>query len=327
MEMEYKDNNRRGKFVIILGVVLAVVAGGAAFYLINAAQQNAGDGEAVLVKVVVAGAASFYLISQARNDGPGEAVLVDVVVAAQAIPARTPISPAAVVIREIPLDEATQKGIVTDPATLTGKVLAVPVGIGQPIYATMIASASGQSGFSILGPDETVGPDSPAWRAISISIPDDRAVAGLLVAGQTIDIFMTAAITVPVTAEPVGVYYSDMVTKITYQDMGILARVGSQYILRAPVAVAEEINHMLATGTVSFSAALRPDQDIRFIDVAALGATTNRILEKYGMPFPAVYPGPSASIPPQPPIVFPTIPPSPSPTPEATPAPSASPAP
>ena len=162
------------------------------------------------------------------------------------------------------------------------------------------------------------------WRAISIIIPDDRAVAGLLVAGQTIDIFMTATVSVPVTTEPVGVFYSDMVTKITYQDMVILGRAGSQYILRTTLAVAEEINHLLAAGTVTFSAALRPDQDVRFVDVSQLGATTNRILEKYGLPFPAIYPAPSATIPPQPPLVFPTPPPT---APPVTPGPSGSPAP
>jgi Flp pilus assembly protein CpaB len=291
MEMEYKDNNRRGKFVIIVGVVLAVVAGATSFYLINQAQQTASQGPAEKVKVVVA---------------------------AQIIPARTPIQPAAIVLRELPLDAASQVGIIKDPAELAGKVLAIPVAVGQPIYSNMIASASGQSGFDILGPDETVAPDSPDWRAISITIPDDRAVAGLLVAGQTIDIFMTATMTVPVTQEPVGVYYSDMVTKITYQDMVILGRAGSQYILRTTVAVAEEINHMMAAGTVQFSAALRPDQDVRYVDVSQLGATTNRIIQKYGLPFPAIYPAPSATIPPQPPIVYPTIPPSPPP---ATPAP------
>ena len=141
MEMEYKDNNRRGKFVIIVGVVLAVVAGGAAFYLINQAQQSASQGPAQKVQVVVA---------------------------AQIIPARTPIQPGAIVLRELPLDEASQVGIIKDPAQLAGKVLAIPVAVGQPIYSNMIASASGQSGFDILGPDETVSPDSPAWRAISI---------------------------------------------------------------------------------------------------------------------------------------------------------------
>jgi Flp pilus assembly protein CpaB len=297
MEMEYKDSNRRGKFVIIAGVVLAIVAGGAAFYLINRAQESAGQGELQKVQVVVA---------------------------AQIIPARTPISAIALVLREIPLDSVTQVGIVTDPASLVGKVLAIPVAVGQPIYSNMIASSSGASGFSILGPDETVAPDSEAWRAISLTIPDERAVAGLLVAGQTIDIFMTANVSVPVTNEPVGVYYSDMTTKITYQDMVILGRAGSQYILKASLAVAEEVNHMLATGTVQFSAALRPDQDVRFVDVSNLGATTNRIIEKYGLPFPALFPAPSATIPPQPPLATPTPPPTPPP---ATPAPSGSPAP
>jgi Flp pilus assembly protein CpaB len=296
MEMEYKDNNRRGKFVIIVGVVLAIVAGATSFYLINQAQQDAGQGELQMVSVVVA---------------------------AQVIPARTPIQPGALVVREIPLDAATQVGIVTDPKQLAGKVLAIPVAIGQPIYSNMIASAAGQSGFSILGPDETVAPDSEAWRAISITIPDERAVAGLLVAGQTIDIFMTATMTVPVTTAPVGVYYSDLVTKITYQDMVILARAGSQYILKTSLAVAEEINHLLAVGTVSFSAALRPDQDVRYADVTKLGATTNRILQKYGLPFPAIYPAPSATIPPQPPLQTPTPPPTQPPA-TAAPSPAAS---
>jgi hypothetical protein len=255
MEMEYKDTNRRGKLVIIVGVVLAVVAGATSFYLISQAQQNAGDGE---------------VERSPSSSRPGH-------------PAYRRSSP-----RLWPCARSARcrhaGGHHHDPAKLAGKVLAIPVAIGQPIYANMIASASGQSGFSILGPNETVAPDSEAWRAISITIPDDRAIAGLLIAGQTIDIFMTATMTVPVTTEPVGVFYSDLVTKITYQDMVILAKAGSQYILKTSLAVAEEINHLLATGTVSFSAALRPDQDVRFADVTKLGATTNPILQKYGPP-------------------------------------------
>jgi Flp pilus assembly protein CpaB len=293
MEMEYKDTNRRGKFVIIVGVVLAIVAGGAAFYLIQQAQQTAGQGEATLVEVVVA---------------------------AQNIPARTPIQPGAVEVRKVPLDEETQVGIVTKAADLTGKVLAISVAKGQPIYSNMLATSVGTSGFSILEPEETVAPDSEAWRAISITIPDERAVAGILTPGQTIDIFMTATIPVPADAEPAGIYYSDMATKITYQDVVILGRAGTQYIIKTSLAVAEEINHLLASGVVQFSAALRPAQDVRYVDVRNLGATTNRILQKYGMPFPQVYPAPSSRIPPQPPIQTPTPPPPP-PTPAASPAP------
>jgi Flp pilus assembly protein CpaB len=289
MEMEYKDTNRRGKFVIIVGVVLAIAAGAASFYLINQAQQTAGQGDLQKTPVVVA---------------------------VQNIPARTPILAASLEVREIILDEATQVGIVKDPLQLVGKVLAIPVAIGQPIYSNMLAqSGTGPGGIEILGPDETIAPDSVAWCAISITIPDELAVAGMLAAGQTIDIFMTAQMNV---SDPDGRYASDMVTKITYQDMVILARAGTQYILRASLAVAEEINHMLATGTVLFSAALRPSQDVRFVDVSDLGATTSRILEKYGLPFPGVYPRPGSPIPLPPPLVFPTQPPPPPPP---TPAP------
>src|SRR5690349_4170304 len=118
MEMEYKDTNRRGKFVIIVGVVLAVVAGGAAFYLIQQAQQTAGQGDLQMTNVVVA---------------------------KQVIPARTPIQPGAIEVRKVPLDPDSQVGVVTDPTQLTGKVLAIPVAIGQPIYSNMIASSSSSS--------------------------------------------------------------------------------------------------------------------------------------------------------------------------------------
>jgi Flp pilus assembly protein CpaB len=298
MEMEYKDTNRRGKFVIIVGVVLAIVAGGAAFYLIQQAQQTAGQ---------------------------GEATLVDVVVAAQNIPARTPIQPGAVELKKVPLDEETQVGIVTKAEDLTGKVLAISVAKGQPIYSNMLADTTGKSGISILEPDETVAPDSEAWRAISITIPDERAVAGILTPGQTIDIFMTATMPAPAEQDPPGLFISDMVTKITYQDVVILGRAGTQYIIKASLAVAEEINHLLATGTVQFSAALRPDQDVRYVDVSKLGATTNRILQKYGLPFPQAYPAPGSTVRPQGPVATPTPPPPPPTAAPASPAASAAP--
>ena len=44
----------------------------------------------------------------------------------------------------------------------------------------MLASTVQGGVFSILSPEETVGPDSEAWRAISITVPDDLAVGGLL---------------------------------------------------------------------------------------------------------------------------------------------------
>jgi Flp pilus assembly protein CpaB len=291
MEMEYKDTSRRGRTIIVLGLVLAVVAGGAAFFLINQAQQQAGQGELQRVSVVVA---------------------------ARDIPARKPIEADDLVVREVPLDATNNQGVVSRPDDLIGRVLAVTVFKDQLVTTNLIASAAGGGGFSILGPQETIGPDSPAWRAVSLTIPEAQAVGGLLQAGNTIDVFVTATVIVPQDLLTEGVYYTDRSTKITYQDLVILARSGQFYVVRATVEVAEEISHLQAAGNVVFSAALRPEQDVRTVDASRLGATTNLIITKYGLPIPEVYPAGGGPI-----FTSPPIEPSPSPSagPSASPAP------
>jgi Flp pilus assembly protein CpaB len=290
MEMEYKDTTRRGKVIIVLGLILAIGAGAAAFFLINAAQQNAGQGSLQKVSVVVA---------------------------ARAIPARKPIEPDDLAVREVPLDATNGQGVVTKPSDLVGKVLAVTVLKDQLVTTNLIASSTATTGFSILQPNETVGPDSEAWRAVSLTIPTPQAVAGLLEAGETIDIFVTATVNVPLELATKGKYYTDRSTKITYQNVLILARSGDLYVVRASIGVAEEINHLAAAGNVTFSAALRPSEDVRPVDVSKLGETTNLIITKYGLPIPESYPAGGGT--------FATLPPlqaSPSPSPATSPSPT-----
>ena len=291
MEMEYKDTSgRRGKAIIVLGLVLAVAAGGAAFFLINQAQENAGQGEIQKVSVVVA---------------------------ARDIAARKPIEPDDLVVREVPLDATNGKGVVDKPDDLVGRVLAVTVLKDQLVTTNLIASAAGGGGFSILGPDETVGPDSPAWRAVSIQMADPSAVGGLLQAGQTIDIFATATVNVPQELLSEGRYYTDRSTKLTYQNVFILARSANFYVIRASIEVAEELAHLSAAGNVTFSAALRPEQDVRLVDASHLGATTNLIITRYGLPIPETYPaggGVAPTLPPLEPSPTPSVEPSASPT-------------
>ncbi len=71
MEMEYKDQSRRGRYIIILGLVLAIAAGAAAFFLINSAQQNAGQGPLQKVSVVVAARAIPARNRRARASNAG----------------------------------------------------------------------------------------------------------------------------------------------------------------------------------------------------------------------------------------------------------------
>jgi Flp pilus assembly protein CpaB len=292
MEMEYTDTSRRGKFIVGLGLVLGLAAGFGAFFLINQAQQQAG--QAGLQRVTV-------------------------VVAAQPIAARKPIEAADIEVREIPIDPTNAQGIVSTPDLVIGRVTAVTILPGQMVTTNLLASSATGGQFSILEPTETVGPDSPAWRAVSLTVPDDRAVGGLLQPNQTVDVFMTATINVPQDLLTEGRYYVDKSTKITYQDMVILARSGTFYIVKATLDVAEEISHLQASGNATFSMVLRPDQDVRLADASRLGATTNELIQRYGLPIPEVFPPGEGPIP--------TAAPTPTPAPAASPEPSASAAP
>ena len=289
MEMEYKDPSRRGRWIVVIGVALAIVAGGAAFFLINQAQQEAG--QAGLQKVAV-------------------------VVAAQTIPARKIIEATDVTVREIPIDQTNEQGIASTPDKVIGRVPAVAILQGQMVLTNLLASSTEGGQFTVLGPEESVGPDSPEWRAVSMTVPDDRAVGGLLTPNQTVDVFVTAAVNV-LTDSQNGIgkdgYYTDKSTKLSYQNMLILAKTGTYYVLKAPLDVAEEISHLQASGAASFSLALRPDVDTREVDASALGTTTNRVIIRYGLPIPVAFPPVSGPIT------------TPKPTPKATPSPSGSP--
>ena len=127
MEMEYKDPSRRGRYIVIIGVILAVVAGAAAFYLISTAQQQAGQAGLQRVSVVVA---------------------------LQTIPARKVIEATDLEVREVPLDPTNALGIVSTPDKVIGRVPAVAILTGQMVTTNLLASSAEGGQFSVLGPEE-----------------------------------------------------------------------------------------------------------------------------------------------------------------------------
>ena len=299
MEMEYRDPSKRGRWIVVIGVVLALAAGGAAFYLISQAQQKAGQGDLVKVNVVVA---------------------------ARPVPVRQPIVADDLAVREVPADDTNTDAIaIRDPNEVIGQVLPITLFQGQMVTRSMLnatgGGAGGAGGFSILDPGETVAPDSEAWRAVSMTVPDDRAVGGLITAGMSVDVLVSAQVNVPQDLMAEGKYYTDKSTKITYQNMLILAKTGSGYVVKATLAQAEEITHLVATGNAQFSILMRPPSDIRYADASKLGETTNLILQRYGLPIPVNYPlgnGPIATR-------APTAPPSQPAPPSGAPAASTAP--
>jgi ABC-type molybdate transport system substrate-binding protein len=123
-----------------------------------------------------------------------------------------------------------------------------------------------------------------------MTVPDDRAVGGMIQAGMTVDVFLSAQVNVPQDLMDQGKYYTDKATKITYQNMLVLAKAGTSYIVKTTLAQAEEITHLVATGNAQFSMVMRPEADIRYADASKLGETTNMIIERYGLPIPENFP-------------------------------------
>ena len=111
MEMEYKDGSRRGRIIMLLGVLLAVIAG----------------------------ATAYYLLTQKSSAPTVNVPTVSVVVATKALLPHVPIEKADVTLKVVPAD-AVVEGALIDPEQVVGQVLVVPVLAGQPIYPSMIAS-------------------------------------------------------------------------------------------------------------------------------------------------------------------------------------------
>jgi Flp pilus assembly protein CpaB len=268
-ELEFKDHGRRGRWIIIAGVILALVAGGGGFYLLTQAQQQAATAGVPTVAVVVA---------------------------AREIPARKPIETGDVVLREVPQD-VTNAAAFQTVEEVVGRISGVTIPTGQLVTKNLLASVAAGGQFSVLGPDATIAPDSPHLRAVSLNVPDDRAVGGLIEPGQTVDVFVTVTVNVPQELAEKGRLYTDKSTKLTYQDVPILAKSGTFYIVRVSETMAEEISHLQASGTATFSLALRPPEDTRTVDATGLGETTNRIIDEYDLPIPETYPrsGPTPS--------------------------------
>ena len=261
-ELEFHDHGRRGKWIIIVGVILAIAAGAGGFYLLTRAQQ------------------------QAATQG---LPMVSVVVAAREIPARKPIEQGDVVLRSVPQD-VTNATALTTVEEAVGRLAGVTIPTGQLVTKNLLASTAAGGQFSILDPESELTPESPNLRAVSLNVPDDRAVGGLIEVGQTVDVFVTVTVNVPEAVAAEGRLYTDKSTKLTYQDVPVLAKSGTFYIVRVDETMAEEISHLQASGTATFSLALRPPEDTRTIDTAGLGETTNRIIDQYDLPIPETYP-------------------------------------
>jgi Flp pilus assembly protein CpaB len=303
MEMEFKDTDRRRRILlIVVGVVLAGAAGYGAFMLAN------GKSNAAPVMT--------------------ESVLV----AARDIPARQAVAADDVTVRQVPIDEVLPQSY-KEAGLVVGRLTAVPVYVDQQMTPNLFATAVANADFSILGPDEVVTADSPAWRAVAVQVPANRAVGGEITNGQHVDLIISVDIQL-FSVDSEGNYQNvdtatteglvpGMSTKITLQDVQVLKADpdNEMYILRVDLHQAEQIAHVTEQAPDAFSLALRPDEDTRVADADYYGVTTDRFTAQYLFPVPLL-----GDLGPR--IGLPLTSPAPgSPGPVTSPAPSGSPSP
>ncbi len=267
MELEYSDrNSRRSKVYIAVGIIVALLVAATVFIALQASGLTAQD----------------------------DVETRQVVVAAVDIPGRKAIAEVDVVMRNVPVDPISDTALVSLEQAL-GRIAAVPIAPGQLITPNLLASTDEGATFSILPPGVEFSDSMPDLRAVSMTVPDDRAVGGTLAPGQPVDLIATLNVTPTndqtgepsASEEPSPDETPAMVagpsTKTTFQQLDVLVRNGSLYILRTDLATAEKIAELQAAGA-QFTFVLRADEDERTAETE--GSTLDRILEEFGFPAP-----------------------------------------
>ena len=272
MELEYSDkNSRRSKVYIAVGVIVALMV-----------------------------AATVYIALQASGlTDQGAVEMRQVVVAAAEIPGRKSIEETDVVMRSVPADPINETAFTSIDEVL-GRVVSVPVSPGQLMTPNLLASTDAGAVFSILPPGEEFDPSGPDLRAVSMTVPDDRAVGGTLQPGQPVDLIATLTVNPVTTGAETPVPPADgeeqtpapdgeaprlsgPSTKTTLQQLDILVRNGTLYILRTDLATAEKITELQAAGA-QFTLVLRANEDDRSAETE--GSTLDRLLEEFEFPVP-----------------------------------------
>jgi Flp pilus assembly protein CpaB len=264
MELDYTDRNRRrARLYVGVGLFVALVVGGAVYLALNASGLNR----------------------------QGEVAMRDVVVATRDIASRKPIEEGDVQMRRVAADPTNETAFTRIDEVL-GRVSAVAIAPGQLVTRNMLASAVTGQTFSILEPGEEFDTSLPDLRAVSLSVPDDRALGGLLQPGQRVDVVASLGVN-PLLgredeqADPGAAaaldYVAGPTTKVTVQDVTVLAKSATVYVLRVDVATAEKIAELSALGA-QFTLILRPDQDSRTAETD--GSTIDSLIEEFGFPLP-----------------------------------------
>lgn len=254
-------SRRRARLVLIIGILIAVMAG----------------------------AASFILTSGNKGaEAPPPVATTDVLVAARDLPPRSALTAADVKVSKYPVDLAPPTAL-TKPEDIIGKVTQQALAAGEPILPGKFAAA-GAASFTVFPPNaqppagQPIPPGTPDYRAMSLTVGDAVAAGGFVQVGDLVDVLFTF------NFDPAKYFtgtdpnrMTDFSSKIVLQNVPIIARTASVYTIRTDAQTAEQIGYLnSAGGTVNFL--LRAGQDQR--TASTTGVTFGTAFRKFTFPVP-----------------------------------------
>jgi Flp pilus assembly protein CpaB len=215
---------------------------------------------------LVAGVGTFVYASGAKTDQPVAVPTTQVLVAAREIPAKTTLTAADLKLQEFNVD-AKPLAAMSEASQALGKITVQSISTGEPILPSKFSDPKNPAFVvmpaSFIGPDGAPQPNSPNFRAMSITVPDPQAVGGVVVAGDMVDMLFTLQFDpTKVLQRPNPNQTSDFSTKIILERVPILAKLASVYTIRVDALTAERIAYLQSAGG-SLSFLLRAPKDER----------------------------------------------------------------
>jgi Flp pilus assembly protein CpaB len=137
---------------------------------------------------------------------------------------------------------------------------------------------------SFIGADGAPVANSPNFRAMSISVPDNNAVGGTVLAGDLVDMVFTMQFDPQTKLQrPTPQQTLDFSAKIILERLPILARLATTYTIRVDAVTAERIAYLQSSGgQIAFL--LRAPKDERAS--GSTGATFGDIFTNFRVKIP-----------------------------------------
>lgn len=265
-------SKRRARLILIVGFLLALLAAVGTFLVASGGQQAA----------------------------PAAVPTTSVLVAARDIAPKTQIAAADLKVVKVNSDVVPAAAIREEQqADVVGKVVTFPIQTGEFILAGKFA-ATGAATFTVFPPNLPAAPggaipaNTPNYRAMSITVPDQSAAGGAVQVGDLVDILYTfnfdpakyfatqpGGTAAAATAE--GARIADFSAKIVLERVPVIARALAVYTIRTDAATAERIAYLQASGA-QIQLLLRSPNDDRA--ARSEGATFAPVYRAFLFPIP-----------------------------------------